>query len=992
MRQGMGLRCHAGILLALFCAGGPVVAGSSPPLPEPQSIFENLKQSRLDPSRAVEVQNLDIDLGLARLHLEDGILVPVSAVPNRTLEIVFTGLARFEIDAPDRIEAQQLRLFTNQSRFRATVDHAILVIGDEALASELLGRQALENGDIDAAADYYESWIRSGRRLAMGADRAVFKAAVGDGSYRPYLAVVCSSETNGVFYYRFDPSEQEQVRFGSFRTVLPREGSEDTDPTIETRTWLSSPLRSDDGTPLFGFSSIEPEHYTIEVRISDEGEGEGKAHLMLRTERDHTRVIGMELLEGLDVVDAKDIDERSLYWRRTESALDIVLPEHLGSGERLEIFVEFRGKLVEQVSTGVYRLRHTSHWYPRVGVVDRATYDVTFRWPTELKLISSGRRVGGGEEDDFQWERRVLNKPAIAFSFELGDFDVFTERFGYVDLTVAFSRGSPRVDDAMKQEVIAIVKAALAYFSQEFGLYPLEHLAVVTVPRNVSQGFLGFVTISHPLLFRPRDALLRTLLRVKGFSVQEQRAEILAHELAHQWWGNKVGWHSYRDQWLSEALADYSAVLFSGNLWPDAPLYLARHAMLWKESLRRRTDEGRTFESLGPVVLGRRLAENHSRNVYQAVVYDKGSVVFSMMALLLGRKPMRAMLKDLAEAVENREIETGTFIAALEHMSGAPLQGFANRFIYGTGVPEIYYRYDVAPAEAGGWIVRGDARQFPGVWSRYELTRNTEAWQLTRRTVTEDPLPEWTLVVPFQIATGSGVHPTDLVEATERGLGGLLALTEEVTAIEIPLEQKPREFWLDQRGEVLAEFICLNRRPREKHRRLADRLALAGEWEEAEQALRNALETEALRSGTLASPKEEKREVGKRDARIHLDLARLFLDQGRVSEAESQLAEASELLTGQRDVYRYERELFRSRIDMRQGKYRAAYTRLTFLDQNVESWPPESDTSADLETEALLVLAAAAHETGHEKTARWALERAESRGALPGELGTLLSD
>jgi len=70
------------------------------------------------------------------------------------------------------------------------------------------------------------------------------------------------------------------------------------------------------------------------------------------------------------------------------------------------------------------------------------------------------------------------------------------------------------------------------------------------------------------------------------------------------------------------------------------------------------------------------------------------------------------MLGELARAVANRTIDTGTFIMALERMSGQDLAPFVDQFVYGTGIPDVYYKYTVEPKDGSdAWVIRGTARQ-----------------------------------------------------------------------------------------------------------------------------------------------------------------------------------------------------------------------------------------------------------------------------------------
>ena len=93
---------------------------------EPTEVLQQIRSAVLEPERAVEVNALEIDLGLGVLHIEQGWLVPAQAIEGHTTEIVFLGQARFRIEPPDEIEAAHLELFTGESRLDEEISQAVL--------------------------------------------------------------------------------------------------------------------------------------------------------------------------------------------------------------------------------------------------------------------------------------------------------------------------------------------------------------------------------------------------------------------------------------------------------------------------------------------------------------------------------------------------------------------------------------------------------------------------------------------------------------------------------------------------------------------------------------------------------------------------------------------------------------------------------------------------------------------------------------------------
>jgi hypothetical protein len=391
-----------------------------------------------------------------------------------------------------------------------------------------------------------------------------------------------------------------------------------------------------------------------------------------------------------------------------------------------------------------------------------------------------------------------------------------------------------------------------------------------------------------------------------------------------------------------------------------------------------------------------------SRTAYQAVVYDKGSVVFSMLARAFGEEQFTAMLETLADHVANRVISTETFFKSLEHMTGLDLASFTDHYVYGTGIPEVYYRYRFEKTDDGQWMIEGQARQVPQANYRYTLYR-TEAggWDVSRERADTADVSASAFVVPFQVVLeGSASEPYKRKGAmvasryqTGRGLGGNVVVEGEHSEFSFRIKERPRELYLDQRGEVLAYFYCESREPK----RMLRYRAMELEGEEAEAMYRRALAAPLFSEDTLgridARDKDLEKEERLQNARIHLHLTRLYLDQQRDAEARTEFEIAEELFDkGLKNRYRATRGVLASRLETRNGEYKEAWDRLS---RSLRLRFPRlrTDTVADAarrdrwrqgrsgDGEDYALLAVTAFETGHDIVARRALEEAEERGA-----------
>jgi hypothetical protein len=211
-------------------------------------------------------------------------------------------------------------------------------------------------------------------------------------------------------------------------------------------------------------------------------------------------------------VSVRDGAGRDLAWFRSGSDLHVLLAEPLEAGGKARLVVEYKGVLLDELESRIFRVRDTYAWYPRAGTRDRATYEATLRWPKKYQLFASGRTVHSGLEGDLRVERRILDVHAMAFSFEVGAFGVIRERIGHVELTVAFSRSTLVKDAGATEQVVQILRDALPFYEERFGPYPLDYLTVVTIPRAVLPGIPG---VHHALALPRRAARTRLGAQVR---------------------------------------------------------------------------------------------------------------------------------------------------------------------------------------------------------------------------------------------------------------------------------------------------------------------------------------------------------------------------------------------------------------------------------------------------------------------------------------------
>jgi aminopeptidase N len=238
------------------------------------------------------------------------------------------------------------------------------------------------------------------------------------------------------------------------------------------------------------------------------------------------------------------------------------------------------------------------------------------------------------------------------------------------------------------------------------------------------------------------------------------------HEFAHQWWGHRVGWASYRDQWLSEGFAEFTAALvaqFTGGVGKANSFWeKARRWILWKPRYA-----GVSNDEAGPITDGLRLSTWRNRAAAQAMIYSKGAYVLHMLRMML-RNPESddpdgrfiALMKDFVQASADRNPSTRDFQRAVErHMTpeldaagDGKMDWFFGQWVEGTEIPRFVANLNVEPAGGDRYRITGSVSQsevspdFRSIVPIYVLTKG-EARRVGRVRI------EGSATVPVEIET-----------------------------------------------------------------------------------------------------------------------------------------------------------------------------------------------------------------------------------------------
>jgi hypothetical protein len=171
----------------------------------------------------------------------------------------------------------------------------------------------------------------------------------------------------------------------------------------------------------------------------------------------------------------------------------------------------------------------------------------------------------------------------------------------------------------------------------------------------------------------------------------------VAHELAHQWFGQAVGWKNYHEQWLSEGFAQYFAALYARERRGDGA---------FRDILRQFRRWAIDDSDQGPVHLGYRLGHiKGETRVFRALVYNKGAAVLHMLRRLIGDEAFFDGLRQFYAANRFKKAGTDDLRKAMEATSKRDLNRFFERWIYDSVIPRLRFSHAVEGQEL---VVRFD--------------------------------------------------------------------------------------------------------------------------------------------------------------------------------------------------------------------------------------------------------------------------------------------
>lgn len=741
--QSQALTLDVRLEVATVEAGVTVAAAK----PNTDGAYQELRQNENFGDYAT-VNNLTLQRDAATFTLRSGEIYFLTPVQGRIVGAVFIGDGTVSLTPPVEVEKKSLAVFTNAPKLEEQFSYLVLRFTDQTYEElkKTAGVQMNSNGPQAARAR--ELYHDKASLLRKTLRYNIITRTLAD-LYAPprpgYFLAFIGGKRFGKLVYQVDPMgipdvSPEQVALISYG---------ESDGGIWTAFHLAGEYQRGTATSNRDRRTFDLIRHQIDAGIKGEKLA-ATDKITLATLVPGTRVMPFDLFRSLRVSRVADEQGREVPFIQEDKDEDadfaVILPSAPETGKQFQLTVEYvGGEALSKEGAGNFILLPRSSWYPNNGGTqfgDRATFDMTVRYPKKYTLVGVGEAVEPEKtEGDLKvahWSSGDLNLAVAGFNY--GDFkkkEVLDPEAGY-GLEVYYNTELPDEMKAIESRisgtlntaggagvVMAEAQNATRIYNAFFGKLPYKRIAMTQQPA----GFFGQAWPT--LVFMPYIAFIDTTQRVQLFGVRGATngfwREVAAHEVAHQWWGHIVGWTSYHDQWMSEGFAEFSTSLYILYVKRDLDKFLD----FWEEQRKQITEEsqitkGRKPYTVGPVTQGYRLNNAKTGNVAQFMIYPKGAYILHMLRMMMydqkgGTRDQRfqAMMQDFIKTHYNQDVSTEDFKRIVEkHIlpkmdidKNGTMNWFFDQWVYGWEMPSYRFDYQIAKTPDGKATLTGKVTQ-----------------------------------------------------------------------------------------------------------------------------------------------------------------------------------------------------------------------------------------------------------------------------------------
>ncbi len=345
-------------------------------------------------------------------------------------------------------------------------------------------------------------------------------------------------------------------------------------------------------------------------------------------------------------------------------------------------------------------LFYAARWFPfHEYAADRATYAINIKVPkdtlvagyseqpvTPVPVVEQKAKDVQRAKDDQKAKEEfaiwsfVCSKPVLPGNFAAGKYILRNYNRGGFAIDFYVKAG----DEKWADHAFDVIGKHLEYYSAKFGRYAFgNRLAVAETDEETLDTYSG-----------PGVMFLSPRALTAGID------EKLAREVAYQWWGQAVGLKSFDDTWLSQGLAEFSALLYVKD---------NENETLYQQTVQAELEKALAFEQSASIRNAPKQLDDQTA-AFRSVIFYKGALVFNMLRQLIGEEKFDKMLRDYYANNQGKNITLDEFESFASKTAGRDLRFFFGQWVDSTGVPEFRSEYRILRTK-DGFRVPGTVKQ-----------------------------------------------------------------------------------------------------------------------------------------------------------------------------------------------------------------------------------------------------------------------------------------
>jgi aminopeptidase N len=431
-----------------------------------------------------------------------------------------------------------------------------------------------------------------------------------------------------------------------------------------------APGIGDEYFPGYGNGGYDVSHYDLRLKYTPATDQlQGTATLNVRATQDLTRFS----LDFLLAVSSIRVNGAPATFTRSGSELTVTPARALNYGQPATIVVQYAGIPSQAVVNGYTAWSRTpdgalavgepeiaAWWFPSNDhPLDKATFDISVAVPDGTEVLSNGTLAGRSSERGWtRWSWRSTKPMATYLALlAVGQYDIITGTAPNGQPIVTAYAENLGPSDGAARASIERTGEIVDYLTSVFGAYPFEAQGGV-----VPSAGLGFALENQT---RPAYS--------PAFFRRGSNTYVVAHENAHQWFGDSISVAKWRNIWLNEGFATYAEWLWSEHQGEGT----AQELFEWEFSTRPASDP---FWQVLP-------GDPGAPALFNGAVYDRGAMTLHALRETVGDGAFFRILRAWVDEQKYGNATIEQFIAVSERISGQQLDSLFKTWLFTKGKP-----------------------------------------------------------------------------------------------------------------------------------------------------------------------------------------------------------------------------------------------------------------------------------------------------------------